>query len=233
MYLLKYLAQCGICSRRKAAELIKQGAVTVNGKIVTMPFVQVESSDEVLYKDNLVKQPENVYVLLNKPKDCLTTCFDERGRRTVMDVVKGATGERIYPIGRLDRMTTGLLLLTNNGALAQKLSHPKYNVPKRYRLLLDKPMSLRDCDKLLSGIDLDDGLIQVDECVYGDRKNKRDMIVQIHSGRNRIVRRMFETLGYEVEKLDRISYAGLTLGTLPRGDWRFLTKKEVALLLSF
>jgi 23S rRNA pseudouridine2605 synthase len=231
MYLLKYLAQCGICSRRKAAELIKHGAVKVNGKIVTMPFVQVESSDEVIYKGESVTQPEHVYILLNKPKDYLTTCFDERGRRTVMDLVGRETNEsRIYPVGRLDRMTTGILLLTNDGALAQKLSHPRHNVPKQYRVLLNKSIGLRDCEKLLNGINLDDGFMKVDKCI---KKSKRDVIVEIHSGRNRIVRRMFEELGYEVAKLDRILYAGLTASALPRGNWRFLTQQEIAHLLNF
>lgn len=232
MYLLKYLAQCGICSRRKAAELIKQGEISVNGKIVTMPFVQVEEGDEVIYQGEFVTQSKQVYIMLNKPKDYLTTCSDELGRKTVMELLKDATDERVYPVGRLDRMSTGLLLLTNDGALAQKLSHPRYNVPKEYRVFLDKSMEKKDLDKLLNGLELDDGFIKADQSFYGDRKNKRDVIVEIHSGRNRIVRRMFMALGYKVEKLDRISYAGLSLDRLDRGSWRFLSRREVAFLLA-
>lgn len=227
MYLLKYLAQCGICSRRKAAELIKQGEITVNGNVVTMPFVLIEPGDEVIYQGKLVVRPKQVYILLNKPKDYLTTCCDERGRKTVMELVQDATDERVYPVGRLDRMTTGLLLLTNDGSLAQKLSHPRYNIPKKYRVLLDAPFAEQDRKKLREGLELDDGAVMVDAIEYGDKKNKCDVIVQLHSGRNRIVRRIFSALGYTVEKLDRIAYAGLTLGALPRGSWRFLTKQEV------
>lgn len=231
MYLLKYLAHCGICSRRKAAELIKQGLVKVNGQVVTMPFSQTKEGDLVTYKGKVVKPQKHVYVLLNKPKGYLTTCSDERGRKTVMELVKDASKNRLYPVGRLDRDSTGLLLFTNDGKLAQKLSHPSGNVPKVYRVLLDKQLLKQDLQKIQNGITLEDGFLEVDRCNYNTPKNKYDIIIQIHSGRYRIIRRMFKHLGYKVEKLDRVEYAGLTKQNLSRGAWRFLTKDEITQLL--
>lgn len=232
MYLLKYLAHCGVCSRRKAVELIKQGLITVNGEVITMPFALVCQDDEVTFRGKVVTPESYDYILLNKPKDYLTTCSDERGRKTVMELIDGATSARVYPVGRLDRISTGLLLFTNDGALAQKLSHPSSNVSKNYRVLLDRPLREKDCESLQKGFELDDGFIQVDSCVYANKKDKRDVVLEIHSGRNRIVRRMFAHLGYVVEKLDRVGYAGLTLRlvSLERGAWRHLTDDEIAML---
>lgn len=231
MYLLKYLAHCGICSRRKAVDLIKSGAISVNGQVVTMPFSLVSQGDVVRYNGVVVEPEKHVYLLLNKPKDYVTTCRDTHGRKTVMELIAGATEKRIYPVGRLDRMSTGLLLFTNDGALAQKLSHPSSEVAKVYRVLLNKSFLKKDLERLRNGFELEDGFIRADACSYGDMKNRRDVVLEIHSGRNRIVRRMFQFLGYRVEKLDRVGYAGLTLGSLARGAWRVLEQKEVARLL--
>lgn len=232
MYLLKYLAHCGVCSRRKAFDLIKEGLVTVNDEQVFSPFTQVTVDDEVTFRGVIVRPQSYDYIIVNKPKDYVTTCRDTRGRKTVMELIEGASSVRVYPVGRLDRMTTGLLLFTNDGALTQKLSHPSSNVPKQYRVWLDRSLEKKDFDVLLKGFELDDGFIQVDFCEYPNPKDKRDVIVEIHSGRNRIVRRMFAQLGYRVKKLDRVGYAGLTLKTigLERGAWRRLTDDEVAML---
>jgi len=230
MYLLKYLAHCGLCSRRKAVDLIKKGFIKVNGKTICMPFALVNEHDIVLYNDRLVTPEPFVYILLNKPKNVLTTCFDERGRKTVLDLIAGATRLRVYPVGRLDRMSTGLLLITNDGLLAQKLSHPSSKVEKQYQVYLDKAFSKNDLKRLTDGFELEDGIIRVDDCFYGDSTDKKDVVVQIHSGRNRIVRRMFLHLGYRVEKLDRIRYAGLKKHQLARSSWRFLTSQELEIL---
>jgi len=227
MYLLKYLAHCGLCSRRNAAELIKTAVICVNGEIVTMPFALVKEGDVVTYKGKIVKPESYIYLVLNKPKGFLTTCSDESGRRTVMDLIKAATKKRIYPVGRLDRMSTGILFFTNDGALSQKLSHPSNNVSKVYRVLLDRPMKRSELDRILNGFSLEDGFIKADRCQYGKPRDKRDVVLELHSGRNRIVRRMFQHLGFKVLKLDRVGYAGMQLQDLPRGVWRFLTADEV------
>lgn len=228
----KYISNSGICSRRKADELIEQGLVAVNGTVVYEMGFKVKSSDEVTYNGAKVVSENKVYVLLNKPKDFLTTTSDERGRRTVMELVKNASkGARLYPIGRLDRNTTGLLLLTNDGELAQHLSHPSTNVIKVYQAELDKPIKRAELDAIREGIELEDGLAQVDEIdITEPQVDARFVGVAIHSGKNRIVRRIFEHFGYEVKRLDRVAYAGLTKKDLPRGKWRFLTEHELVYL---
>jgi 23S rRNA pseudouridine2605 synthase len=232
MTLNKYLAHAGVSSRRNAADIIKQGKVQVNGKVLTEPGYRVQPKDKVTMDGKEMKpQKHFVYVLLNKPKDFITTTEDDRGRHTVMELVSGATDDRLYPVGRLDRNTTGVLLLTNDGDLAQKLSHPKYESKKIYQVSLDKDLTKRDFDKILEGVELEDGLATVDRLAYLDKKS--EIGLEIHSGRNRIVRRIFEQLGYQVEKLDRVMYAGLTKKNVSRGKWRFLTEKEVIALKHF
>jgi 23S rRNA pseudouridine2605 synthase len=227
----KYIAHSGECSRRDAAELVKQGKVKVNGELVLEPGYKVQPGDAVsMSGKKLTPQKDLVYVLLNKPKDFITTTDDPEGRKTVMDLVDEELG-RIYPIGRLDRNTTGLLLLTNDGLLAQKLSHPSNNIRKVYQVTLDKNLTKGDYEKISKGLELEDGLINVDAIAY--LENRNELGIEIHSGKNRIVRRIFESLGYEVEKLDRVSYAGLTKKNLPRGKWRLLTDKELILVKHF
>ena len=225
----KYIANAGVCSRREADTLIAAGAITVNGQVVTEMGFKVMPTDEVRFGDKVLQREKPVYILLNKPKDYITTMEDEFNRKHVMQLIKGACKERVYPVGRLDRMTTGLLLFTNDGEMAKKLTHPRSGVRKIYHVSLDKNLKPSDLDKIAQGLDLDDGLIQVDEIAYvGERKN--EVGVTLHSGRNRIVRRIFESLDYQVEKLDRVVFAGLTKKDLPRGSWRFLTQAEVNIL---
>ncbi len=232
MPLNKYVAHCGICSRREGAELVKQGKVKVNGDVMLQPGYKVQSGDKVEYEGKIITSQKNlVYILLNKPKNYLTTTDDPKERRTVMELVADAGDERVYPVGRLDRNTTGLLLLTNDGELAQKLSHPKYNIKKLYQVTLDKSLSKMHFDKIMEGLTLEDGPVQVDAMAYLEKKN--EIGIEIHSGRNRIVRRIFEHLGYTVEKLDRVMYAGLTKKNIPRGKWRLLTEQEVINLKYF
>lgn len=228
----KYISNAGICSRRKADELIERGLVRVNDEVVLEMGHKVKPNDVVTYNGAKVVSEHKVYVLLNKPKDFITTTADERGRRTVMELVKTASnGARLYPIGRLDRNTTGLLLLTNDGELAQHLSHPRTNVIKVYQAELDKPIKKSDLDTIRNGVELEDGLAQVDEIdITEPQIDARFVGVAIHSGKNRIVRRIFEHLGYEVKRLDRVAYAGLTKKDLPRGKWRFLTEQELVYL---
>ncbi|WP_235921014.1 pseudouridine synthase [Foetidibacter luteolus] len=231
MPLNKYIAHSGVCGRREAAEMVKEGKVQVNGSIVYEPGYKVTATDKVLVKGKQVHLQKNlVYVLLNKPKDYLTTSDDPQGRKTVLELVKEATQERIYPIGRLDRNTTGVLLLTNDGELAQKLTHPSYEIKKLYEVTLDKPLVKKDAESILTGITLEDGQIKADELGYADTKDKSVIGIQIHSGRNRIVRRIFEHLGYKVKNLDRVMFANLTKKNVERGKWRFLNEKEVRLL---
>lgn len=232
MTLNKYLAHAGVSSRRDAAAIIKEGKVQVNGEVLTEPGYRVQPTDKVTMDGKTMKpQKHFVYVLLNKPKDFLTTTEDDRGRRTVMELVTGATEDRLYPVGRLDRNTTGVLLLTNDGDLAQKLSHPKYECKKIYQVTLNKDVTKKDFDQILEGVNLEDGVATVDRLAYLEKKN--EIGLEIHSGRNRIVRRIFEHLGYDVEKLDRVMYAGLTKKNVSRGKWRFLTEKEVITLKHF
>ena len=226
----KFLANAGICSRREADEFIQAGVVTVNGNVVTELGTKVLRTDEVKFHDQPVKMEKKVYVLLNKPKDTVTTSDDPQQRKTVMDLVKNACPERIYPVGRLDRNTTGVLLLTNDGDLASKLTHPKFLKKKIYHVFLDKNVTAHDMQQIATGITLDDGEVHADAIEYASPTDKSQVGIEIHSGKNRIVRRIFESLGYRVVKLDRVQFAGLTKKNLRRGDWRFLTEKEVDML---
>lgn len=226
MRLNKYIANSGICSRRKADEFIKEGHVTVDGVVVTEMGYKLTGKEKVAFQGKRVVIGKKYYVLLNKPKGYITTTSDEKGRDTVMDLVAGASEDRLYPVGRLDRNTTGILLLTNDGELAQKLMHPSFNVEKVYKVELNRKLTEVDLDKIRKGIVLDDGLATVDDIQYVEG-DKKIIGIQIHIGKNRIVRRIFESLGYIVEKLDRVLYAGLTKKNLPRGKWRHLTKEEV------
>jgi 23S rRNA pseudouridine2605 synthase len=225
----RYIANAGICSRREADDLIATGCITVNGKVITELGYKVKATDEVNYSGQRLKTEKHRYVLLNKPKDYITTADDDRGRRTVMELVSGACKERIYPVGRLDRNTTGLLLFTNDGEMTKKLTHPKHRVQKLYHVELDKNLKHDDLLKIQAGVELEDGFIKPDEVSYAG-ESKREVGILIHSGRNRIVRRIFEGLGYDVLRLDRIMFAGLTKKDLPRGHWRHLTEKEIAFL---
>ena len=226
----KFLANAGVCSRREADEFIQAGVVTVNGQVVTELGTKVLRTDEVKFHDAPVTLEKKVYVLLNKPKDYVTTSDDPQQRKTVMDLVKGACPERIYPVGRLDRNTTGVLLLTNDGDLASKLTHPKFLKKKIYHVHLDKNVTAYDMQQIAEGITLEDGEVHADAIDYADERDKSQVGIEIHSGKNRIVRRIFESLGYRVVKLDRVQFAGLTKKNLRRGDWRFLTEKEVEML---
>ncbi|MBR6715505.1 MAG: RNA-binding S4 domain-containing protein [Prevotella sp.] len=226
----KFLANAGVCSRREADDFILAGVVTVNGEVVTELGTKVKRTDEVKFHDQLVKLEKKVYVLLNKPKDCVTTSDDPQQRMTVMDLVKGACPERIYPVGRLDRNTTGVLLLTNDGDLASKLTHPKFLKKKIYHVFLDKKVTAHDMQQILEGVQLEDGEVKADAIEYADERDKSQVGIEIHSGKNRIVRRIFESLGYRVVKLDRVQFAGLTKKNVRRGDWRYLTEKEVDML---
>ena len=226
----KYLANAGVCSRREADDFIQAGVVTVNGQVVTELGTKVLRGDEVKFHDQPVTLEKKVYVLLNKPKDYVTTSDDPQQRKTVMDLVKDACPERIYPVGRLDRNTTGVLLLTNDGEIASKLTHPKFLKKKVYHVYLDKNVTMHDMQQIASGIELEDGEIHADAIEYADEHDKSQVGIEIHSGKNRIVRRIFESLGYRVTKLDRVQFAGLTKKNLRRGDWRFLTEQEVDML---
>ena len=226
----KFLANAGICSRREADEFIQAGVVTVNGNVVTELGTKVMRTDDVKFHDQPVKMEKKVYVLLNKPKDTVTTSDDPQQRKTVMDLVKNACPERIYPVGRLDRNTTGVLLLTNDGDLASKLTHPKFLKKKIYHVFLDKNVTAHDMQQIAAGITLEDGEVHADAIEYASPTDKSQVGIEIHSGKNRIVRRIFESLGYRVVKLDRVQFAGLTKKNLRRGDWRFLTEKEVDML---
>jgi 23S rRNA pseudouridine2605 synthase len=223
----KFLANAGVCSRREADEFIQAGVVTVNGQVVTELGTKVLRTDEVKFHDTPVTPEKKVYVLLNKPKDYVTTSDDPQQRKTVMDLVKGACPERIYPVGRLDRNTTGVLLLTNDGDLASKLTHPKFLKKKIYHVYLDKNLTAHDMQQIAEGITLEDGDIKADAIEYASETDKKQVGIEIHSGKNRIVRRIFESLGYKVTKLDRVQFAGLTKKNVRRGDWRYLTEEEV------
>lgn len=223
----KFIADAGICSRRNADMYISVGNVTVNGEVMTTLGYRVKPSDEVRFDGKLLSSEKKEYILLNKPKGFITTTNDEKGRKTVMDLVANATNVRILPVGRLDRATTGLLLLTNDGELTKKLTHPTHGVRKIYHVILDRKLDYKDFMKVQDGLELEDGLIEVDEISYVNDKPKNEIGIKIHSGRNRIVRRIFEHLGYQVEKLDRVVFAGLTKKDLPRGHWRRLTQQEV------
>ncbi len=223
----KFIANAGICSRREADTFIKSGSATVNGKTITEMGYKVKPTDEVRFDGVLLTPETKRYILLNKPKNYITTTDDERGRKTVMELVHMATKERIYPVGRLDRMTTGLLLFTNDGELAKKLTHPKHQVRKLYHVVLDKKLSMSDLQKISDNFVLDGKMVFVDKVSYIDNKPKYEIGIEIHSGRNRIVRRIFEHFGYNVIKLDRVIFAGLTKKNLARGHWRHLTQQEI------
>lgn len=231
MRLNKYIANAGICSRREADELIAAGVVSVNGKVITQMGFKISPSDEVRYNERVIRREKMVYVLLNKPKDYITTTDDPLERKTVMNLVQGACKERIYPVGRLDRATTGILVLTNDGDLTKKLTHPSYKVRKIYHVELDRGLKKPDFDKIVDGIELEDGKAIVDGMSYvGEGHDKTQIGIELHSGKNRIVRRIFEALDYTVRRLDRVSFAGLTKKDLPRGRWRFLTDAELNML---
>ena len=226
----KYLANAGVCSRREADEFIQAGVVTVNGQVITELGTKIVRTDEVKFHDQPVTLEKKVYVLLNKPRDYVTTSDDPQQRKTVMELVKGACPERIYPVGRLDRNTTGVLLFTNDGDLASKLTHPKFLKKKVYHVFLDKEVTMHDMQQIATGITLDDGEIHADAIEYAKDNDKKQVGIEIHSGRNRIVRRIFESLGYRVVRLERVQISGLTKKNMRRGDWRFLTEKEVDML---
>ena len=231
MPLNKYMAHCGVCSRRDAAELIKESKVKVNKEIVTEPGYKVQPNDEVIYNNKAIFVTKNlVYILLNKPKDYITTTEDPQKRKTVLELIAKATDQRVYPVGRLDRNTSGVLIITNDGDLTQQLSHPSYEIKKIYEVKLDKLLTKADFDKILSGLVLEDGKVLVDGLAYADSKDKSIIGIEIHSGRNRIVRRIFESLGYDVKALDRVMYAGLTKKNVERGKWRYLSDKEIRVL---
>lgn len=225
----RYIAHAGVCSRREADTLITEGKIKVNGKVVTEMGFKVKPGDKVVYKGKTLRAEKLVYVLLNKPKDFITTTKDTHDRHTVMELVKKAGDERIFPVGRLDRNTTGLLLLTNDGDLAKVLTHPSHNVKKIYKAILNKPLTKHHFEEIANGFELDDGPVTVDDIAIVS-KDGREIGIEIHLGRNRIVRRIFEHFGYEVEQLDRVVFAGLTKKDLPRGKWRFLTPKEIGFL---
>lgn len=226
----KFLANAGVCSRREADDFIQAGVVTVNGEVVTELGTKILRTDNVVFHEQPVSLEKKVYVLLNKPKDYVTTSDDPQQRKTVMDLVSGACPERIYPVGRLDRNTTGVLLLTNDGELASKLTHPKFLKKKVYHVFLDKNVTKHDLEQIAEGIQLEDGEIHADAVEYASPTDKSQVGIEIHSGKNRIVRRIFEALGYRVTKLDRVQFCGLTKKNVRRGDWRFLTEKEVEML---
>jgi len=226
----RFISNAGVCSRREADKFIAAGVVKVNGQIVTELGTKVSPTDEVRFDDQLITPERKVYVLLNKPKDVVTTTDDPHAEHTVMELVKGACEERIYPVGRLDRNTTGLLLLTNDGELSKKLTHPSHKVSKVYQVTLDKSVSVADIKTIANGIELDDGFIAADGITFVEGQDKDTVGIEIHSGRHRIVRRIFEALGYRVRALDRVSFAGLTKKNLPRGKWRLLSPREVSYL---
>ncbi|MBI5218809.1 MAG: rRNA pseudouridine synthase [Bacteroidia bacterium] len=226
----KYIANAGICSRREADEYIRAGLVRVNGVVITGMGYKVSPGDEVRFHDNILKQEKKVYILLNKPKDYITTTDDPHAKQTVMDLIKGACRERVYPVGRLDRNTTGVLLLTNDGEIAKKLTHPKYNKKKIYHVFLDKNISMSDLLKIADGVDTEAGFANADNASYVDESDKKQVGVEIHTGQNHVVKLMFEAIGYKVTKLDRVYFAGLTKKSLQRGEWRFLTEKEINML---
>jgi 23S rRNA pseudouridine2605 synthase len=228
MPLNKFIAHCGVCSRRDAAEIVKLGKVKVNGELITEPGRKVSSKDDITVNGKRIFPARNlVYILLNKPKDYITTTEDPQGRKTVLDLVRRSTNERVYPVGRLDRNTSGVLLLTNDGELSQRLTHPSNEIKKVYHVSLDRPLERKDFDLILKGVILEDGMAPVDSLAYADSKDKTQVGIEIHSGRNRIVRRIFEHFGYEVKNLDRVMFASLTKKNVERGKWRFLTEKEI------
>jgi len=227
----KFIANSGICSRRDADDLIKSGVITLNGTVVTDMGIKVAPGDEIKYKGKKITSDKKVYILMNKPKGFVTTTKDPHAEKTVMDLIKNIGPERLFPVGRLDKSTTGLLVITNDGDLASKLSHPRYNKKKIYHVWLDRPVSKNDLVTLAEGVKLSEKeIVAADAASFPDLEDKTQVGIEIHSGQNRVVRRMFESLGYDVRKLDRVYYAGLTKKNLPRGKWRFLTDMEISIL---
>ena len=226
----RYIAGSGLCSRREADEIIQNGFITVNGKLVKDLGTKVTLTDDVRYKGKKLSSEKKVYILMNKPAGYVTTVEDPHAEHTVIDLVKDACPERIYPVGRLDKDTTGILLLTNDGELTKRLTHPKYERKKIYHVFLDKPVTKADLSKLAEGIPLEGETISADAVAYADPEDKTQIGIELHSGQNRVIRRLFESLGYRVKKLDRVYFAGLTKKNLPRGKWRFLTQKELVML---
>lgn len=234
MPLNKYLAHSGVCSRRDAAEIVKSGKVQVNGTLVTEPGFKVTGKDDVKVAGKKVQPTKDLfYILLNKPKDYITTTDDPQGRKTVLDLIQHATKERVYPVGRLDRNTSGVLLFTNDGDLSQKLTHPSNGIKKVYAVTLDRPLEKADFESIMAGVQLEDGFAKVDALGFTDEGDRRQVGVELHSGKNRVVRRIFEAMKYDVRNLDRVVFAGLTKKNVPRGKWRFLTEKEVRDLKHF
>jgi 23S rRNA pseudouridine2605 synthase len=223
----KYIANSGLCSRREADELIRKGQISVNGAVVQELGKKVKPADKIYFKDKLLHSEKPVYILINKPKDYVTTAKDPHARRTVMDIIKDACTERVYPVGRLDRNTTGVLLLTNDGELAKRLTHPRYRKKKIYHVVLDKPVNKNHLEQMVEGVDLGDVSVAVDAASYVDQNDKTQIGIELHTGQNRVVRRIFENLGYQIKKLDRVYFAGLTKKNLKRGAWRYLTQKEI------
>lgn len=231
MPLNKFIAYAGVCGRREAAILVKEGKIKVNGDVVYEPGFKVTSNDKIFFNNKQLHAQKNlVYILLNKPKDYITTAKDTHGRKTVFELISQATNERVFSVGRLDRNTTGVLLLTNDGELTQKLTHPSFEVKKIYEVKLDKPVQKKDMEAILAGLELEDGFIAADSIGYSDKKDPSSVGIEIHSGKNRIVRRIFEYLGYDVKNLDRVLFANLTKKNVDRGKWRFLNEKEIRLL---
>ena len=226
----RFIANSGVCSRREADEIIRKGLITVNGNKITDLGTKVTYNDDVKYKGRRLSAEKKVYILLNKPKGYVTTVEDPHAGLTVLDLIGDACPERVYPVGRLDKSTTGVLLLTNDGDLTGKLTHPKYNRKKIYHVFLDKSVSREDLFRISEGIELDDGFVAADAVSYADQDDRTQIGIELHSGQNRVVRRMFESMGYKVKKLDRVYFAGLTKKNLPRGKWRFLTPKEISML---
>lgn len=226
----RYIAGSGLCSRREADEFIKKGVITVNGKQITDLGTRVTRDDDIRYKGRKLSSEKKVYILMNKPAGYVTTVEDPHAEHTVMDIVRNACPERVYPVGRLDKDTTGILLLTNDGDLTRKLTHPRFERKKIYHVFLDKPVTKADLSKLAAGIILEGETIAVDSVAYADPDDRKQIGLELHSGQNRIIRRLFEALGYRVRKLDRVYFAGLTKKNLPRGKWRFLTQKELVML---
>jgi 23S rRNA pseudouridine2605 synthase len=226
----KFISNSGICARREADELIREGHISVNGRKITDMGVKVKLTDNVTYNGKSLTPGKKIYVLLNKPKGYVTTVSDPHAEQTVLDLVRDATTERIYPVGRLDKSTTGVLLLTNDGDLAGKLTHPRYGIAKVYHVFTDKPVIKHDMETIVSGVELDEGIVSADAISYPDPEDHTQVGLEIHSGQNRVVRRIFEKMGYRVKKLDRVSFAGLTKKNLQRGHWRLLTQKEVSML---
>jgi 23S rRNA pseudouridine2605 synthase len=226
----RFIANSGVCSRREADELIREGLISVNGKKVTDLGIKVSSGDDIRYRGKKLTSEKKVYILMNKPKDYVTTVEDPHAEHTVLELIGDSCQQRVYPVGRLDKDTTGVLLLTNDGELTGKLTHPKYQKKKIYHVFLDKPAAKNDLFRLTEGIELDDTRVAADAVSYADSEDRSQIGIELHSGQNRVIRRMFETLGYRVKKLDRVYFAGLTKKNLRRGAWRYLTEKEISML---